>query len=149
MVCHPCWQDLKDCADTIVGDELDGKKGLSGGQRRRLTIGIQLVRHDKLLFGVRSALICTSACRAAKDQCLHKPHEFGLVYCTRVFCSDRGKHGLLMQVRDPRLVFLDEPTSGLDSDMAMQVMDSLTQLSRRDRLVRNVCLKVYSLCRCR
>jgi ABC-type dipeptide/oligopeptide/nickel transport system ATPase component len=46
------------------------------------------------------------------------------------------------QVRDPRLVFLDEPTSGLDSDMATQVMDTLTRIARRDRLVRRVLLIV-------
>jgi ABC-type multidrug transport system ATPase subunit len=37
-------QDLKDCANTIIGDETAGHKGISGGQRRRVGIGLQLVR---------------------------------------------------------------------------------------------------------
>jgi hypothetical protein len=37
-------QDLKDCANTIIGDETAGHKGVSGGQRRRIGIGLQLVR---------------------------------------------------------------------------------------------------------
>ncbi len=73
-------QDLEDCANTLIGDETTGMKGISGGQRRRVGVGLQLVTN-------------------------------------------------------PRLIFLDEPTSGLDSEMAMQVMDTLRRLSRRDRLV--------------
>jgi ABC-type multidrug transport system ATPase subunit len=39
---------LKECADTLVGDS--GHKGLSGGEKRRLTIGIQLLANPSVLF---------------------------------------------------------------------------------------------------
>ncbi|KAK9486663.1 P-loop containing nucleoside triphosphate hydrolase protein [Lipomyces starkeyi] len=39
---------LKDCADTIVGD--NEHKGLSGGEKRRLSIGIQLLSNPSVLF---------------------------------------------------------------------------------------------------
>lgn len=39
---------LKDCADTIVGDSTH--KGLSGGEKRRLSIGIQILSNPSLLF---------------------------------------------------------------------------------------------------
>lgn len=52
------------------------------------------------------------------------------------------------QVRDPRLVFLDEPTSGLDSEMATQVMDTLTHLARQDRLVRRSLAPVHASAAC-
>lgn len=39
---------LKDCADTMVGDSTH--KGLSGGEKRRLSIGIQILSNPSLLF---------------------------------------------------------------------------------------------------
>nr|QFR37220.1 ABC transporter [Cyberlindnera americana] len=39
---------LKDCASTIVGDSTH--KGLSGGEKRRLSIGIQLLSNPSMLF---------------------------------------------------------------------------------------------------
>lgn len=39
---------LKDCADTLVGDSRH--KGLSGGEKRRLSIGIQILANPSLLF---------------------------------------------------------------------------------------------------
>lgn len=42
---------LKDCADTLVGDNTTThNKGLSGGEKRRLSIGIQLLSNPSLLF---------------------------------------------------------------------------------------------------
>jgi ABC-type multidrug transport system ATPase subunit len=79
--CDGVVQDLDSCANVLIGDETLGIKGISGGQRRRVGIGCNLVK-------------------------------------------------------DPRMLFLDEPTSGLDSEMAMNIMDTLVNLARRDRLVR-------------
>lgn len=39
---------LVDCADTVVGNEI--LKGISGGERRRVSIGIQLLSKPKVLF---------------------------------------------------------------------------------------------------
>ncbi|KAJ8100914.1 P-loop containing nucleoside triphosphate hydrolase protein [Lipomyces tetrasporus] len=39
---------LKECADTIVGD--NEHKGLSGGEKRRLSLGIQLLSNPSVLF---------------------------------------------------------------------------------------------------
>ncbi|KAK0495490.1 P-loop containing nucleoside triphosphate hydrolase protein [Armillaria luteobubalina] len=40
---------LTDCADTLVGDRL-AKKGCSGGERRRLSLGVQLLGNPSVLF---------------------------------------------------------------------------------------------------
>jgi ABC-type multidrug transport system ATPase subunit len=39
---------LKDCADTLIGDEM--VKGISGGEKRRVTISIQLLNDPKVLL---------------------------------------------------------------------------------------------------
>lgn len=49
-------QDLKECANTIIGDETAGHKGISGGQRRRVGIGLQLVRFSECIR--RISYIC-------------------------------------------------------------------------------------------
>jgi hypothetical protein len=37
-------QDLLGCQDTLIGDELIGIKGISGGQKRRVSVGIEVRR---------------------------------------------------------------------------------------------------------
>ena len=39
---------LKECANTIIGDEW--KKGISGGEKRRVSVGIQLLSNPSLIF---------------------------------------------------------------------------------------------------
>ena len=39
---------LKDCADNIIGDEF--VKGISGGERRRVTIAVQILTEPKILL---------------------------------------------------------------------------------------------------
>ena len=41
---------LLDCQNTLIGDELLGMKGVSGGQRRRVSIGIELVKEPRAIF---------------------------------------------------------------------------------------------------
>lgn len=48
IVC--CEQDLEGCANTMIGDETLGMKGISGGQRRRVGIGLELVKDPRLVF---------------------------------------------------------------------------------------------------
>ncbi len=58
---------LKDCADTLVGDRL-AKKGCSGGERRRLSLGVQLLGNPSVLFldEPTTGLDATSAYQLAK-----------------------------------------------------------------------------------
>ncbi|PNW84101.1 hypothetical protein CHLRE_04g220850v5 [Chlamydomonas reinhardtii] len=42
--------DLTTCADTLIGDETIGLKGISGGQKRRVSVGIELVKDPRVLF---------------------------------------------------------------------------------------------------
>ncbi len=39
---------LMDCADTLIGDEMI--RGISGGEKKRTSIGIELVMKPKLIF---------------------------------------------------------------------------------------------------
>ncbi|KAI9099904.1 P-loop containing nucleoside triphosphate hydrolase protein [Phlyctochytrium arcticum] len=39
---------LKECADTIIGDEW--QKGISGGEKRRVSVGVQLLMNPSILF---------------------------------------------------------------------------------------------------
>lgn len=39
---------LKDCADTIIGD--DWRKGISGGEKRRVSVAVQLLVNPSLIF---------------------------------------------------------------------------------------------------
>ena len=42
---HPLtMQDLQGCANTLIGDEILGMKGVSGGQKRRVSLAIDLVK---------------------------------------------------------------------------------------------------------
>ncbi len=42
--------ELDGCADTLIGDELIGIKGVSGGQKRRVSLGIELVKDPAIIF---------------------------------------------------------------------------------------------------
>ena len=41
---------LVECKNTMIGDELLGMKGVSGGQRRRVSIGIELIKQPSAIF---------------------------------------------------------------------------------------------------
>eukprot|EP00494_Astrolonche_serrata_P028025 UN28290 len=69
---------LEVCADNKVGNALI--KGISGGQKRRLSIAMGIINH-------------------------------------------------------PKIMFLDEPTSGLDAMSASVIMDLLTELAHKDKLL--------------
>lgn len=91
---------LVDCADTIVGGPL--LKGISGGQRKRTSVGVELVTVSKTLRSMDSFPLLESHIRV------------------RVL--------FLLQQR-PALVFLDEPTSGLDSFSAVQLCQVLKKVA--------------------
>lgn len=41
---------LTECQNILIGDELLGMKGVSGGQKRRVSIGIELVKEPRAIF---------------------------------------------------------------------------------------------------
>lgn len=43
-------QELEKCADTLVGDDGRGVKGISGGERRRLSVAIGLVTDPQVIL---------------------------------------------------------------------------------------------------
>lgn len=73
---------LTDCADLMIGNE--DVKGISGGEKRRLTIAIQLLNRSKILFldeptsGLDSAT-ATSILQLLKDLAQHNDYT---VVCT-------------------------------------------------------------------
>ena len=50
--CCLCWraQGLTKCAGTLIGDESLGLKGISGGEKRRLSVGLELIKDPALIF---------------------------------------------------------------------------------------------------
>lgn len=46
----PNTQELEGCQNTLIGDDLIGIKGISGGQKRRVSVGIELVKEPGILF---------------------------------------------------------------------------------------------------
>lgn len=92
---------LKECADTRVGDT--SHRGLSGGEKRRLSIGIQLLSNPSLLFldEPTTGLDANSAYMVVKT------------------CQQLAKHGrtLIMSLHQPR------------SDI-FTLFDSITLLAR-------------------
>ncbi|MEW5313182.1 MAG: hypothetical protein WDW38_004769 [Sanguina aurantia] len=57
--------DILGCADTLIGDDTIGLKGISGGQKRRVSVGIELVKDPSVLFldeptsGLDSEMACS------------------------------------------------------------------------------------------
>lgn len=43
-------QELEGCADTLAGDDAQGIKGISGGERRRLSVAIGLVTDPQIIL---------------------------------------------------------------------------------------------------
>lgn len=42
--------DLEGCQHTLIGDEAQQMKGISGGQKRRVSVGMELVKDPRVLF---------------------------------------------------------------------------------------------------
>ncbi|OXB77952.1 UNVERIFIED_CONTAM: hypothetical protein H355_003175 [Colinus virginianus] len=98
---------LRQCADTRVGNEY--LRGISGGERRRVSIGVQLLWNP----GEQN------------------PDNF-LVLTTTPW----GKQGTeLNSLSLAGILILDEPTSGLDSFTAHNLVITLSRLARGNRLV--------------
>jgi energy-coupling factor transporter ATP-binding protein EcfA2 len=66
---------LKDCADTLIGSDL--VKGISGGEKRRVTIAVQILTEPRVLL-LDEPLVCTTSLISDKmltplvrSRCLH------------------------------------------------------------------------------
>ena len=57
-------QELAHVANSLIGDEVLGIKGISGGEKRRTSVGIELVKDPAVLFLVGPCCPCCSACSA-------------------------------------------------------------------------------------
>jgi ABC-type multidrug transport system ATPase subunit len=94
---------LKECADTLVGD--NEHKGLSGGEKRRLSIGIQLLANPSVLFldepttglDANSAYLLVQTCHklAAKGRTLimsiHQPRSDIFFLFDKITILSRGQ----------------------------------------------------------
>ena len=86
---------LEDCADTDIGDEMI--RGISGGQKKRTSVGIELVMKPTLVFldeptsgldaaaaaSIVNTLVCTANRLALSITCtIHQPSsaDFAQVY---------------------------------------------------------------------
>ena len=94
---------LKDCADTMIGGSLI--KGISGGERKRTSVGVELVTKPSLVF---------------------LDGEISNIYIMSWFICQffHGRRLLHLSFR-----FDAEPTSGLDSFSAMQVIKVLKKIA--------------------
>ena len=45
-----CLQGLTSCADTFIGSSHNGIKGVSGGEKRRTSVGVELITSPTCLF---------------------------------------------------------------------------------------------------
>ncbi len=94
---------LEKCADTRVGDEV--KRGVSGGERKRVAIGVELITDPSLLFldepttglDSKSALDVASILRKLADNgrtvisTIHCPSAEILAKFDRLICMCRGE----------------------------------------------------------
>jgi ABC-type multidrug transport system ATPase subunit len=88
---------LDSCADTLVGGAM--LKGISGGERKRTSVGVELVTKPTLVSS--------------------GTYHYGFY----------GVNGFLLDLILSTQVFLDEPTSGLDSFSATQVCSVLRKVA--------------------
>lgn len=99
------------CADTLIGNSF--RPGVSGGERKRTSIAVELITNPRLLFlGSCPRSLDLAGRTSPTIQCI----------CNLVV-------GLILSN------YVDEPTSGLDSNTAFNIIETLQSLARSGRAV--------------
>ncbi|CAF3700084.1 unnamed protein product [Rotaria socialis] len=80
---------LGKCADTIVGNDL--KRGVSGGERKRTNIGMELVLSPRILFLDEPTTGRDSSMARSVMECLHQLSRTG---CTIVFSIHQPRYSI-------------------------------------------------------
>jgi ABC-type multidrug transport system ATPase subunit len=126
---------LQHCSNTLVGDEAMAIKGISGGERRRLAIGLELIRQPQIIFcdepttGLDSATALTVTrllSRLARQQrrlvvmSIHQPgqdicHHFDdlLLMAPGGRCAYMGSWGGAMEYFTGHLGLMMPPCTGV------------------------------------
>lgn len=115
---------LEDVADVLVGSSL--LKGISGGQARRLSIGVEIMQ----LPDGKSTLCCYTVCAfgginllrsRCQQQCPCISVSLTSTYLTLLF---------IPPTHNNTVIFLDEPTTGLDSQISHEVSTAVFKRGR-------------------
>ncbi|CAF1991935.1 unnamed protein product [Rotaria magnacalcarata] len=80
---------LEKCADTVVGTEF--KRGVSGGERKRTNIGMELVLSPRILFLDEPTTGLDSSMARSVMECLHQLSRTG---CTIVFSIHQPRYSI-------------------------------------------------------
>ena len=101
--------NLSGCADTVVGNET--LRGISGGEKKRVTIAESLVSHGRCDGGEGAVTVCPY-----RRHCICAPGS-ALVY----------------QVTNARLLAMDEISTGLDAAVTFDIVASIRAWARAMR----------------
>ena len=150
-------------------DALRFVRGVSGGERKRCNIGVEMMSNPRRALAMSSAtavtvgLLASSpspsfACTTHRRRVISQVVAFGLLLTLTLTDGLDADFGLDAEAATyaHSLIFLDEPTSGLDAFQAQAVMQSLWSLASNGRTVvstihqpRCACLRVSKLLQAR
>jgi ABC-type multidrug transport system ATPase subunit len=126
--------ELAHVADNAIGTVL--KRGLSGGQKRRASVGVELVakscealavvcRCQRCRTVVFHVSVASVACPMHAAVCCLNLEGLCLRACTFVWSGLSHPHAAV--------IFIDEPTSGLDAAAALNLMTHLRDMAQQSK----------------